>query len=303
MNVRQTGVIPEALRVRLWGVRGSMNASGAQFMEFGGHTLCVEVWCGERLFILDAGSGLAALGATLGESAPAEIDILLSHLHLDHISSLPFFKPAVQDSDRVIRTHCGNLGGKSAAEALDKLFAPPLFPITLDVLPGSFEHYGFCAGETLRFDGLSIRTHLLNHPGGCTGYRFDHGGRSFCYVTDIEHGEVWPDAGLLEFVRGADLVLYDGMFSEADYPRCRGWGHSTWEKGVELCEAAGVRSLGIVHLYPGSDDATLRALDAQIKAVAPFAFVAKEGQSFSYPACDRSAAVAAEHRLAKVPAI
>jgi phosphoribosyl 1,2-cyclic phosphodiesterase len=302
MMVRHVGSGPEALRVRLWGVRGSMNASGSEFMEFGGHTLCVEVWCGERLFVLDAGSGLSGLGAALGGQAPGEIDILLSHLHLDHVMALPFFKPAVLDGARVIRTHCGNLGGKSAAEAFDRMFAPPLFPITLDVLPGRFEHYGFCAGETLRFDGVSIRTHLLNHPGGCTGYRFDHGGRSFCYVTDIEHGDVWPDPGVLDFVRGADLVLYDGMFSEADYPRCRGWGHSTWQKGVELAEAAGVRALGIIHLYPGSDDAALRVLDAEIKAAAPFAFVAREGQSFSYPALERPSAVAAKAKLAKVPA-
>jgi ribonuclease BN (tRNA processing enzyme) len=217
--------------------------------------------------------------------------------------ALPFFKPASGGLARIIRTHCGNLDGHSAAEALDKLFAPPLFPITLDVLPGVFEHHGFRAGETLRFDGVDIRTQLLQHPGGSTAYRFDHAGRAFCYVTDIEHGEVWPDPALQDFVRGADLVLYDGMFSEADYPRCRGWGHSTWEKGVELCESAGVRSLGIIHLYPGSDDAALRAVERDLQNRAPWAFVAREGQSFAYSACQEPvAAVASANRLAKVPA-
>lgn len=94
----------DALQVRFWGTRGSTCASGPQFVEFGSHTPCVEVRCGERLFILDAGTGLSALGMELGQTSHDNIDILLSHLHLDHISGLPFFKPALLSADRVIRT-------------------------------------------------------------------------------------------------------------------------------------------------------------------------------------------------------
>ena len=83
-----------ALQVRFWGVRGSITASGPDFVAFGGHTPCVEVRCGGRLFVIDAGSGIAALGAALGDAAPDEVDVLLSHLHLDHVGGLPFFKPA-----------------------------------------------------------------------------------------------------------------------------------------------------------------------------------------------------------------
>ena len=264
-------------------------------MEFGGHTPSVEVRCGERLFILDAGTGIAALGANLGVHAPAEIDILLSHIHMDHVNGLPFLKPVVLNATRVIRTYCGNLGGDSAGEALDRLYSPPLFPITLNELPARFEHHGFKAGETLRFrDGSTIRTLPLNHPGGATGYRFDHRGRSFCYMTDMEHGANWPDPALVDFVRGADLMLYDGMFSDAEYSRCQGWGHSTWQKGIALCRAAGVKALGIFHLYPGHDDATLRALEAEIQAVMPTAFVARERQAFSFAPADETERVVAE---------
>src|SRR5919112_1376828 len=84
----------DALKVRLWGTRGSTNASGPRFVEFGGHTPCVEVRCGDRLFVLDAGSGLAALGSEFGTAVLSEVDILFSHVHLDHIAGLPFFKPA-----------------------------------------------------------------------------------------------------------------------------------------------------------------------------------------------------------------
>jgi phosphoribosyl 1,2-cyclic phosphodiesterase len=292
----------EALTVRFWGVRGSTCASGAEFVAFGGHTPCVEVRCGSRLFVVDAGTGIAALGATLGTSLPAEIDILFSHFHLDHIGGLPFFKPAVL-CNTVIRTHCGHLDGASAAETLDRLFAPPIFPIRLDQLPSRFEHHGFKAGETITFpDGAEVGTHALNHPGGSTGFRFGHGGRSVCYISDVEHSDPWPDPGLAAFVAGSDLVIYDGMFSESEYGKCRGWGHSTWQKGVELCQASDVKAMAIFHLYPGHTDSYLEALEAEMKQVMPSAFIARERQSLSFAPVGASEAVGGRPVPVKVPA-
>ncbi len=288
----------DALQVRFWGVRGSTCASGPQFVEFGGHTPCVEVRCGSRLFVVDAGTGIAPLGAELGHTAPDEIDILFSHLHLDHVGGLPFFKPAVLGRQRVIRTHCGNLDGQNAEEALDRLFAPPIFPITLDHLPARFEHRGFHAGETLEWsDGAVVETIPLNHPGGATGFRFRHGGRSVCYISDVEHSEPWPDPGLSRFIEGSDLVLYDGMFSEAEYSTCKGWGHSTWQKGVELCQASDVKALAIFHLYPGHSDSVLKGVEAEMQHVMPSAFIARERQAFSFPTQSEDTV---EQRLAAV---
>ena len=264
-----------ALRIRFWGVRGSMGAAGPAFVEFGGHTPCIEVRCGARLFMVDAGTGLAVCGAQPEAQFPARIDVLLSHLHLDHIFGLPFFKPALL-REQTIRLHCGNLAGASAEAALGRAFAPPLFPVRLDELPARFEHVGFRSGETLHFAETAVETHPLPHPGGATGYRFTHNGRSACYISDIEHTEPWPALDLVRFTKGADLVMYDGMFSDAEYPRCKGWGHSTWHKGVELCEAAGVKSLAIVHLHPGHDDAALRRMESELQASMPGAFVARE---------------------------
>ncbi|MGA0596269.1 MBL fold metallo-hydrolase [Enterovirga sp. CN4-39] len=275
-----------ALQVRFWGVRGSVPACGPRFERYGGNTPCVEIRCNDRLVVVDAGTGLVALGVELGPDAPATIDILLSHLHLDHVGGLPFFRPALM-ADRFVRLHCGNLRGETAEVALDRLFSPPLFPVSLAQLPGSFEHVGFKAGDPLRLDdGLEVRTIPLNHPGGATGYRFDHGGRAICYISDIEHEEPWPPPDLASFVAGSDLVIYDGMFSETEYLRCRGWGHSTWEKGVALCEAAGVTSLAIFHLHPQHDDEYLARLDAEMGARMPGAFLAREGQILTYPADD-----------------
>ena len=279
-----------------------MSASGPEFVEFGGHTLCVEVRCGGRLFIVDGGSGLSALGQHLGSSAPLDVDLLLSHLHLDHVMGLPFFKPAVLGEERVIRTFCGHLGGASAGEAMERLFAPPLFPLALADLPVRFEHHGFRAGETLTFaDGVKVETHPLNHPGGATGYRFRHGASSVCYLADLEHTDPWPDPGLVTFVAGADLVIYDGMFAESEYLCCKGWGHSTWGKGVELCRAADVKALGIVHHCPGHTDSDLREMEAALRAAMPTAFLARERQTLAFRA-GRAPAVAGSADTAKVPA-
>ncbi|MBM6593843.1 MBL fold metallo-hydrolase [Microvirga pudoricolor] len=272
----------DGLQICFWGTRGSTPVSGAAFCEFGGHTPCVEVRCGERLFIVDAGTGLSSLGEAWGDELPDNVDILLSHLHLDHVGGFPFFKPAVLNKDRVIHTWCGHLNGASAEEGLDRLFSPPIFPINLERLPARFRHHGFKAGETLTFrDGTTVETHLLNHPGGATGFRFRHGGRSVCYISDIEHTTPWPDPALVAFVRGADLIIFDGMFTEREYSHCQGWGHSTWQKGVELCQGADVGALAIFHLYPGHNDAYLRKLEAEMQAVMPTAFVARERQSFT----------------------
>jgi phosphoribosyl 1,2-cyclic phosphodiesterase len=278
--------LDDALRVTFWGVRGSTCCSGPEFTEFGGHTPCVEIRLGDRLFVVDAGTGLGALGAALGSTAPDEVDVLLSHLHLDHVGGLPFFKPVLL-SNRHVRIHCGNLGGGDARECLDRLFSPPLFPIKLDQLPATVEHVGFVAGETLTFeDGAEVRTCPLKHPSGATGYRFTHRGRSVCYISDVEHEEPWPPPQLRDFVAGADLVIYDAMFSETEYGHCRGWGHSTWQAGVALCREAGAKAMAVFHLHPLHDDAHMRGVEAEIRREMPSAFVARQGLTMSYAPAD-----------------
>ena len=272
----------DALQVHFWGVRGSVPVSGPGFAEFGGRTACVEIRCGSRIVIVDAGTGLTALGEEMGAHAPAEIDILLSHLHLDHVNGLPFFKPVLLGK-HLVRTYCGNLDGESARDVLDRLYSPPLFPVGLDHLPGRFEHIGFRSGEPLRLtDGLLVKTHPLHHPGGATGFRFDHRGRSVCYISDIEHTAPWPPDSLVRFVDGTDLLIYDGMFSEAEYCTCVGWGHSTWQKGVVLAKAAGAKALAIFHLHPAHEDDHLLQVEQAAKAEMPGAFVARDGQALVF---------------------
>ncbi|WP_245496674.1 MBL fold metallo-hydrolase [Lichenibacterium ramalinae] len=276
----------DGLSVRFWGTRGSLPMPGSDTIVYGGNTCCVEVRLGDRLFVVDAGSGFEAAGRALAllGSGSGRVDLLLSHLHHDHISGLPFFAPILKGPGE-LRVFCGNLGGESAAAAFGTMFAPPLFPVTLDVLPGHIAHVGFRAGETLTFeDGVSVATCPLRHPGGATAYRFDHGGRSVCYVSDMEHVDTGPDADVVAFCRGADLVIYDAMFTEAELSRCRGWGHSTWNAGVDLCRAAGAEALAAFHHHKGHDDAALAAIEAELAEALPGSFVAREGQTLTFPA-------------------
>lgn len=294
----------DGLTLRFWGVRGSTPVSGPDYAEFGGSTPCLEIRCGTRLFLLDAGSGLNACGRHHRDDLPRDIDLLFSHLHLDHTAGLPFFKPVVLDPARTINTWCGNLDGQSAGPALDRLFAPPLFPVSLDILPCRLAHHGFRAGETLTFaDGARVDTILLNHPQGSVGYRFDHAGRRLCVISDIEHSDPWPDPALCDFVRGADLMVYDGMFTEGEYPVCRGWGHSTWQKGMELARAAGVEAMAIIHLHPCHTDDTLRRMEAEMQARMPTSFIARERQEVVLPARPALAAPARPRPVAAALAV
>lgn len=267
----------DGLTAYFWGVRGSFSTCGSEFYEFGGNTPCVEVRLGKRLFVIDAGTGFPMMGREICKEAPLRIDLLLSHLHIDHIGGLMMCKHLLLNDKRTIRTYCGNLDGETAEAALNKLYSPPLFPITMDVLPASFEHVGFRSGETLTFeDGIAIRTVSLPHPGGATGYRFDYRGRSICYLSDLEHSGTWPNPALVDFSNNTDLIIFDGMFCHSDYRGHEGWGHSTWYKGIELCRAAGARALAIFHLNPCYDDKRIRKMEQDMQREMPEAFVARE---------------------------
>jgi phosphoribosyl 1,2-cyclic phosphodiesterase len=279
------GVAPlttRGLGVRFFGVRGSIPVPGPGTLIYGGNTACVEIRVNGRLFIVDAGSGLAALGNTLIDGPERSFDILLSHLHQDHIVGLPFFAPLYQP-DRRIKIHAGNLGGRTPEAALRTMFSPPLFPIELDHKAKQLEFIGFKAGETLRFEhGFTVRTAPLRHPGGATGYRFDTGGHAVAYVCDFEHAGPAPEKDMIEFVRDCDLVIYDTTFTVEDYMACKGWGHSTAEAGLALCAAAGAKRLAAFHHNPEYDDAKLAEVDAMLEKASPGSFCAREGQAVQF---------------------
>lgn len=265
--------------VRFWGVRGSIATPGPETVRYGGNTSCLEVRCGDRLIVLDAGTGLRALGGALAGQAPMEADLFLTHTHFDHVCGLPFFKPFFDPRNRW-RLWAGHLGGTlTLHRVLRELMMAPLFPVPPEVFKAAMAYRDFSAGETLSpASGIAIRTCPLNHPDGATGYRIDFAGRSLCYVTDTEHTPGVPDRRVLDLIAGADLVVYDCMYTDEAYARgYAGWGHSTWEEGVRLCQAAGVRRLAVFHHDPERNDAQLDAIGQAARAAMPGAFIATEG--------------------------
>ena len=266
--------------LRFWGVRGSIASSRDQASRYGNNTPCVEVRCGEHLIIFDAGTGIVNLGSALLCEGPLDTHIYLSHTHLDHICGLPFFKPLYEGKNK-IRLSAGNLKPDySLKEVLNQMMAPPLFPVSTDIFQADVSYQDFVSGEPHEpWPGIQISTVPLNHPNGATGYRLDYRNNTICYVTDTEHQQGILDINLLRFIEGADLFIYDSTYTDQEYAHFKGFGHSTWQEGVKLAEAANVKKLVIFHHDPEHDDKFMDRVAREAENVRPGTVVAREGMT------------------------
>ena len=154
----------------------------------------------------------------------------------------------------------------------------PLFPLQIEELPATVEFRDFRAGDTISLrPGVDLRTALLNHPGGATGYRIEHGGRSVAYITDVEIGNGPIDPALLALAKGVGLMVLDTTYTDEELPAHVGWGHSSWQQGIRLANAAGVGRLCLFHHDPDHDDAFMDAVAAAADASRPGTIAASEG--------------------------
>ncbi|PDT46899.1 MBL fold metallo-hydrolase [Sinorhizobium fredii] len=269
----------DTFRVKFWGVRGSLPVSGEQFLRYGGNTPCIEVRCGTEVLIFDAGSGLREAGLSLMSEGVSEFDVFFTHTHYDHIIGLPYFKPIYRCSSAV-RFWSGHLHGKmSTAEMIDEFMRPPWFPVGPGICQASLDTVDFRPGETLspRKD-VTVRTMSLVHPGGCVGYRVDWGGRAVALIYDTEHEPDILDPELLDFIAGADLMVYDCTYLESEMAAYRGYGHSTGIHGSRLAMAAGIPRLAMFHHDPSRSDAALAAMEQEVQAFFAGAFAARDHQ-------------------------
>lgn len=261
-----------------WGVRGSIACPGSEHYRYGGNTSCVEVRCGRQVLVFDAGTGIRPLGESLAGQDPGVIDLLLSHTHFDHVVGLPFFAPLYNPGAKV-RIWAGHLQPEATLyRAMCQLMMAPLFPVPPQIFTAQVSFHDFTAGERLcPRPGVELRTAALNHPNGATGYRVDYGGRSLCYVTDTEHVPDRLDDAILELVGGAEVMIYDATYTDDEFPRFQGWGHSTWQEGVRLAEAADVGRLVLFHHDPAHDDAALDRIAEAAAERRPGTLAAHEG--------------------------
>ena len=264
--------------VRFWGVRGSISCPGHDTVRYGGNTSCLEVRCGDHLIIFDGGTGLREMGKTIGKDEVVNADIFFSHAHLDHILGIPFFS-AIFDPKNTFRLWAGHLlPHHTLNEVMRTMMTSPLFPVPPDIFSKKVSYHDFAAGETLTpFDGATMKTAPLNHPNGATGYRLEYDGKVFCYVTDTEHSNDELDQNVVNLVRGADMLVYDCTYTPEEFPDYAGWGHSTWEEGGKICQAAGVKTLVIFHHDPAHDDEFMDKLAKTAKQKYPNSIVASEG--------------------------
>lgn len=257
-----------ALRVTCWGTRGSIPVPGPDTLRFGGNTSCVEVRAGGRRYVLDAGSGVRAQGRRMeAEGGPVNADVFVTHYHWDHIQGFPFWAGLYSEGARV-RVHGPRSGGATAAGALTGQMSGAYYPVTLDMLPAAVEFADVAEGEPWTDGAVEIEAFPARHSGVTYAYRVRARGATLVYAPDNELGGADPAwyAAFAGFARGADLLLHDAMYTDAEYERFRGWGHSTFAQAVRLAEDAGARRLLFFHHAPFRPDAELETIAAACRA-------------------------------------
>ena len=263
-----------SLRATFWGARGSIPTPGPTTVRYGGNTPCVELRTpDDRLIILDAGTGIRALGRSLLDRAGGraiEADLFLTHAHWDHIQGLPFFAPIFG------RGHRFTIWGSAAMERrVDEVvrdqMSPVVFPVSFEQLAAAIDFRHLTDGTRTPGHGYEVTSFAVQHPGGALGFRIHAPGASdadVVYIPDNElaaHPQYDRDAGwrarLVAFASGASVLIHDAMYTTAEYGHHHGWGHSTYAEAVALALEAGVRTLVLFHHEPRrTDDALDRCL-------------------------------------------
>ena len=278
--------MPPALRVRFWGVRGSVPAPGPRTARYGGNTPCVEV-CAlhpapgtlpDRV-ILDAGTGIRALGDRLVAEAraigrPLEATVCLTHAHWDHVQGLPFFAPLYEPDARVTLLVASDVRER-VEEAVRAQMQPPAFPVRWESLAAAVAFESLPPdGDARPLGALELRAVDVYHPGEAAGFAVSPrgGGNTVVYLPDNEIAEAAGDGALREMllaaVRGTALLVHDATYVPAELPSRANWGHSAWDEVVRLAADAGVRRVALFHHYAERADGALDAIVRDARALA-----------------------------------
>ena len=249
------------MNVTLWGTRGSLATPGAETARYGGNTSCVGVIGRDgTVLVLDAGTGIRSLGSTIAASVH-RVDILLTHLHMDHIQGLGFFAPLFR-ADLEVHIWGPVSSHISLRERLMRYLSPPLFPVSLRELPCMITLHEVPCGE-VRIGEFRVSSALVCHPGPTVGYRItDAQGSVLTYLPDHEPALgasafptlplAWTSGGAL--AASADLLIHDSQYSAAEYPSHVGWGHSSFKDALAFAALSDVKHLVPFHHDPSHTD-------------------------------------------------
>ncbi|MDE5084610.1 MAG: MBL fold metallo-hydrolase [Trichodesmium sp. St18_bin1] len=267
--------------VKFWGVRGSVPTPGKDTLKYGGNTSCIEMQVGGKRLIFDGGTGIRELGKEMMQEMPVEAYLFFTHYHWDHIQGFPLFTPAFSEGN------CFHIYGAipPEGESMKQHFIDRVLhynsPIPLKGMQADLQFYELEHGQKMMLHDIEIETGSLNHPNTAMGYRVTWNGRSAVYCSDTEHFSDRLDENVVHLARGADVLIYDAMYTDDEYHSSKspkvGWGHSTWQEAIKVAKAAGVKRVVIFHHEPAHGDDFLDRIGEKAKAVFPMAVMAIEG--------------------------
>ena len=276
------------MRLVFWGTRGSIPVPGSSTITYGGNTSCIEIRVGDVVLIFDAGTGIRCLGEKLFKEGfglkrkgneEKKAYLFFTHYHWDHIQGFPFFAPLFIEGNKFI---C--YGPRDCVEEnLSKQMEDPNFPIRLPEVKARFSFLSISDDMDVEIEkNINVKATPVIHPGGAFAYRIESDGKAVVYATDTEHGEE-PADNLVNLSRGADILIYDAMFTPEEYEGAdgivkKGWGHSTWEAGAALAEAARVKKLFLFHHLPERSDAGVEKIVKKARAAFKNTRAAREGE-------------------------
>ncbi len=245
------------MKVRFWGVRGSIPISSPKNSKYGGNTSCVEVNCDDKKIILDCGTGIMPLGHDImagnivKENNMKRLYILFSHVHWDHIQGFPFFRPAF-DSEFEINLYSSFHDDIDIECALRGQMTAPYFPIELKDMSACMNFNNIKSGEDVLIGNVVVKSISLDHPNGSLGYKITCENKSVAYISDHEYTEESKQR-MIDFLKETNLVIFDAQYTPEEYSGSdgsggrEGWGHSTWEAAIMLCREAKVDQLALTH--------------------------------------------------------
>ena len=290
------------MKIKFWGVRGSIPVPGKETVEFGGNTTCIQITTSDdQTIIFDAGTGIRVLGLELMKKefgkGHGKAHIFFTHSHWDHIQGFPFFAPAYvgQKDSKGNRVESESnqfilYGASDVGERLESTLRGQMdnyyFPVDLGYLSSKIE-FKTLVDNQIRIGQTRFIARKLVHPNGVLGYRIEDGEHSVCIATDCEHpSDGTIDQNLLELARNVDLLVFDGQYTPQEYaphrhnlegPGKQGFGHSTPQEGVRAAKAAGAKKLVITHHDPLHDDKFLREIESEIQNLYSETLFAREG--------------------------